>query len=112
MNMMYIYSLGVWKLLRYKKNSLMHELSKTLAIKSPTLPKRASVHHLNTSKINDASKQNCPDSSLFKVEPIWVFATEPLVLAMPRRQKVHLGGHRHPKGSFLDDLKCDKICCF
>ena len=32
------------------------ELPKNLTIKNPTLPKRASVDHLNTSKINTGSK--------------------------------------------------------
>ena len=34
------------------------ELPKNLTIKNPTLPKRASVDHLNTSKINGANEMS------------------------------------------------------
>jgi hypothetical protein len=39
-------------------------------------------------------------SNLLKIKPIWAFATQPLVLAMPRSKKPHPEGWRRPKARF------------
>ena len=47
---------GCLEALSLLKMNREDELPKNLTIKDPTLPKRASVDHLNTSKINAGSK--------------------------------------------------------
>ena len=47
---------GCLEALSLLKMNREDELPKNLTIKGPTLPKRASVDHLNTSKINAVSK--------------------------------------------------------
>ena len=90
---------GVWKVPRY--SICIRRISfQRITYKRKHPLKKFSANRLSIPDINDANNYTFVSSSLLEIDPIWAFATQPLVLFMPRNKGPHPEGLKRPEVRF------------